>query len=71
MLPVESYITVDKKILQEAISYGNYLSVQGENLLFIQGHYQLSDVYTFLKSVIHVVGKIAVKNKDKIGRAHV
>jgi len=64
MLPVETYLTVEPKDLQKALSTHSFLSFQGQNLIFIQGKYSTNESLSFVEKVFPFIGKIAVLDKD-------
>ena len=64
MLPVESYTTVEKKDIQDALSSGDFLAYQGVNLLFKQGSNSLEEVTEFLGKTFGNIGKVAVVGKN-------
>lgn len=66
MKPVETYVTVNPKDVAQALTDKNFLTFQGNNLLFVYADYRDVDLFNFLTSVFDIVGKVTVetaKNK--------
>lgn len=63
MKSVETYVTVHPDDISKALTDKNFLPFQGSNILFIYTDYKDVDVFSFLRSIFTIVGKIAVESK--------
>ena len=63
MKPVEMYVYIKKGDIEEVLLSRNFLTFQGNNLLFTQGDDTEEEMQEFLGMVFDVVGKIAVRDR--------
>lgn len=57
------YVHIKKGDVEEALLSKNFLTLQGNNLLFTQGDDTKEEIHEFLSMVFDVVGKIAVRDR--------
>ena len=57
------YVHIKKGDVEEALLSKNFLTLQGNNLLFTQGDNKEEEIRAFLGLVFDVVGKIAVRDR--------
>ena len=62
---VETYVSINSKVIEETLSSKNKSVIQGNNLLFEFEHYKKGDVRAFLEFVIDDVNKIALETGIK------